>query len=89
VVALRDSLANGTFDLLDPARGFKILSASLPDTTCVFSYAAMPGRTYQAQFVNRLGGIWSNLDGGSNLAVPPQIRLNFTDAPPAGIPQRF
>lgn len=26
VAALRDSLGNGTFDLLDPARGFKILS---------------------------------------------------------------
>jgi hypothetical protein len=89
VAALHDSFGNGTFDLLDPARGFKILSASLQNTNCVFSYAAMPGRTYQAQFVNRLGGIWSNLDGGSNFAVPPQIMLNFTDAPPAGIPQRF
>ena len=27
IAALRDSLGNGTFDLLDPARGFRILSA--------------------------------------------------------------
>ena len=49
----------------------------------------MPGRAYQVQFVNSLGGIWSNLLGGSNYAVPPQMILNFTDAPPAGMPQRF
>ena len=28
IAALRDSLGNGTFDLLDPARGFKILGLS-------------------------------------------------------------
>jgi len=89
VVALRDSLGNGTFDLLDPARGFKILSVSLQDTNCVLNYAAMPGRAYQVQFVNQLGETWNNLIGGSNFAVPPQMLLNFTDAPPAGAPQRF
>jgi hypothetical protein len=89
VVALRDSLGNGTFDLLDPARGFKILSVDLQNTNCVFNYAAMPGRAYQVQFVNQLGETWNNLPGGSNFAVPPQIILNFTDAPSAGTPQRF
>ncbi|MGH7994201.1 MAG: hypothetical protein ACREDQ_11835, partial [Limisphaerales bacterium] len=89
VVALRDSLGNGTFDLLDPARGFKILSVGLQNNSWVLTSAAMPGRDYQAQFANQLGGIWSNLLGSSNYAVPPQIMLNFTDAPPAGIPQRF
>src|SRR5579859_1166573 len=89
VVALRDSLGNGTFDLLDPARGFKILSVGLQNTLCVFNYAAMPGRAYQVQFVNQLGGIWSNLMGSSNFALSPQGMLNFTDAPPAGTPQRF
>jgi len=89
VVALRDSLGNGTFDLLDPARGFKILSVNSQNTNCVLTSAAMPGRDYQAQFVNQIGGIWSNLPGGSNYAVPPAVTLNFTDAPPAGMPERF
>jgi len=89
VVALRDSLGNGTFDLCDPARGFKILSAGLQDTNCVLNYAAMPGRAYQMQFVDSLAGVWRNLPGGSSFAVPPQMILNFTDAPPAETPQRF
>ena len=55
VVALRDSLGNGTFDLLDPARGFKILSVNSQNTNCVLTSAAMPGRDYQVQFVNQLG----------------------------------
>ena len=49
----------------------------------------MPGRAYQVQFVNQLGDTWSNLPGGSNYAVPPAMILNFTDAPPTGMPQRF
>ena len=53
------------------------------------NWAAMPGRTYQIQFVDSLGGVWSNLPGGSNFARPPQRILNFTDAPPTGTPQRF
>ena len=88
VVALRDSLGNGTFDLLDPARGFKILSVGWQNSNCIFNYAAMPGRAYQVQFVDQPGGIWSNVIGGPDFAVPPQARLSFTDAPPTG-PQRF
>ena len=89
VAALRDSLGTGTFDQLDPARGFKILSVNAQNISRNLSFAAMPGRAYQVKFVNSLGGIWSNLPGGSNYAVPPQTILNVTDTPPAGIPQRF
>jgi len=89
VAALRDSLGNGVPDLLDPARGFKILSVNSPGTSCALSFAAMPGRAYQVQYVNQLGGIWSNLPGGSNLAVPPEMILNVTDTPPGDVPQRF
>jgi len=53
------------------------------------SWAAMPGRAYQIQFVDSPGGISGNLPGGSNFAVPPQSILNFTDPPPAGTPERF
>jgi len=89
IAALRDSLGSGTLDLCDPARGFRILSASSQNTNRALSFAAMPGRAYQIQFVNQLGATWSNLPAGSNYAVPPQMLLNFTDTPPAGAPQRF
>ena len=89
VFALRDSWGNGTLDLCDPARGFKILSANAQNTNRALSFAVMPGRAYQIQFANSLGGIWSNLPAGSNFAAPPQTILNFTDAPAAGTPQRF
>jgi hypothetical protein len=49
----------------------------------------MPGRAYHIQFGDSLGCVWSNLPGGSDSAVPPQMILNFTDVPPAGTPQRF
>ena len=89
VAALRDELGNGTFDLCDPARGFRILSASLQNTNRALSCAVMPGRTYQVQCATQLGGAWSNLPAGSNYAAPPQLILNFTDTPPAGTAQRF
>ena len=89
ISALKDSWGNGTLDLCDPARGFKILSASSQNTNRALSFGVMPGRAYQVQFVNSIGGTWSNLPAGSNFAAPPQTILNFTDAPPAGTPQRF
>ncbi len=89
VAALRDSLGNGTFDLCDPARGFKILSADVMPGGSALDWAAMPGRAYQIQFVGSLGGVWSNLSGSSNFAMPPQMIMNFTDSVPAGTPQRF
>jgi hypothetical protein len=89
VAALRDSLGNGTFDLCDPARGFKILSVSGQNTNCVLGFAAMPGRSYQVQFASPLDGAWSNLPTGSNFAAPPQMMLNFTNAPAAGVLKGF
>ena len=90
VAALRDTLSNGTLDLCDPARGFKILTAvATPNHSRALSFGVMPGRTYQVQCATSLTGFWSNLPAGSNFATPPQMILNFTDAPPAGTPQRF
>jgi hypothetical protein len=89
VAALEDTLSNGTLDLCDPARGFKILSAGAQNTDCALSFAVMPGRSYQVQFADQLNGTWSNLPAGPDYAAPPQMIFNFTDAPPAGTPQRF
>jgi hypothetical protein len=88
VAALRDSLGNGTFDLCDPARGFTLLSATARGTNRVLNFAVMPGRNYQVEFANGLNGVWTNLPP-TNYAAPPLMNFNFTDAPPAGTPQRF
>jgi len=86
--ALRDSWGNGTLDLCDPARGFKISSAGAQGTNRILNFGVMPGRNYQVQYTTQIGGTWSNLPG-TNYALPPQMLLNFTDAPPAGTPQSF
>jgi hypothetical protein len=88
LAALRDSLGNGTFDLCDPARGFKMVTASAQNTNHLWSFAAMPGRSYQVQCAGSLSGTWTNL-AGTNYAAPPQMLLNFTDAPAAGTAVRF
>jgi hypothetical protein len=89
VAALRDSYGNGTFDLCDPSRGFKILSVTAPSTNRALSFAAMPGRSYQAQIASSPAGPWTNLPSGSNYATPPQMMLNLTDSPPPSASQRF
>jgi hypothetical protein len=89
VVALNDSWGNGTFDLCDPARAFKILSASASAYGAMLNWAAMPLRGYQVQAANPLGGAWSNLTGASNYAGSMQMQLSYTDAPPATATQRF
>ncbi len=89
IAALRDSWVNGTFDLCDPARGFKILSTSVLNSGYALNWAAMPGRGYQLQYAGVLGSIWSNLAGASNDPNLKQMQLNFTDAPIAAVTQRF
>jgi len=89
VAALLDSLGDGTFDLCDPARGFKIVSLDAQQANRILDFAAMPGRSYQVQFVGALPGAWSNLPTGSNYAAPPRMLLNFTDAPAAGRTQGY
>ena len=88
LAALRDSWGNGTLDLCDPARSFKINSALPQSTNRVLNFSVMPGRNYQIQYAPQLGGVWSNLPG-TNFAPPPQTILNVTDAPPVVVPQRF
>ena len=89
IAALRDSLGNGTFDLLDPARGFRILSAGATPAGLILNWATMPGYSYQVLYADSLLNVWSDLPGASNLAGPLQLSLSFTDAPPVSVPQRF
>jgi hypothetical protein len=89
VAALTDSWGNGTLDLCDPSRDFKILSASVLTNGCVLKWAAMPGRGYQVQYTGALGNAWSSLAGASNDPSRLQLQLNYTDAPSVTATQRF
>jgi hypothetical protein len=89
VAALQDSLGNGTFDLCDPTRGFRILSAQRQAENLVLSWAAMPGRSYQIQYAGTMWGPWSNSPSGSVYAAPPQMILTVTNAMPIGTPGKF
>jgi hypothetical protein len=89
IAALRDSPGNGTLDLLDPARGFRILSAGVTPAGLTLNWATMPGYSYQVVYANSLLNSWSNLPGSSNFAGPLQLNLSFTDALPVSVPQRF
>lgn len=88
VAALKDSWGNGTLDLCDPARGFKMIAATAPGTNRVLNFAVMPGRSYQIQYATNLAGPWTDFPA-TNFAAPPQTSLNFTDAPAAGTSLRF
>lgn len=89
IAALRDSLGNGVFDQLDPARGFRILSAGASSAGHTLNWASMPGYSYQVLYADSLLNSWSNLPGASNFAGPLQLNLSFTDAPPVSVTQRF
>jgi len=52
-----------------------------------FNWVAMPGRSYEILYQNGMGPGWGSL--GSNAAGALQVDLWSTDAPPAGITQRF
>lgn len=89
LTALNDSFGNGTFDLCDPTRSFRILNTrSITNRTALY-WAAMPGRSYQVLYADSLQKPWTNLPGASNFAAPPLVNLSFTDAPPVGVTQRF
>jgi hypothetical protein len=89
VAALRDSWGNGTLDLCDPARGFKMLSAGLRTNGFALNWAAMPGRVYQVQYAGVLGNNWNNLAGVSNDLSLLQMQLNYTDVPAVTPAKRF
>jgi hypothetical protein len=88
-VALADLDADGTFDLLEPGQGFKLLSVQVLPGGFALNWASMPGHGYQIVYANVLDNGWSNLPGASNFAGPLQLILSYTDALPASMGQRF
>jgi len=87
--ALHDDNGDGTFDLLDPARGFRLQGLQAGSGGYAINWAAMPGHSYQVVWADALGATWSNLPAGLTTAGPLQLLLSCTDAPPPAAAQRF
>ena len=79
--ALLDNNADGKFDRLDPALGFKLQAPQVGSGGYTINWAAMPGHSYQVVWAGGPGATWSNLPGGLTTAGPLQLFLSCTDAP--------
>jgi hypothetical protein len=86
--ALRDSLANGTFDRLDPARGFIISDQWNVSNNPVLAWPCVPGRIYQAEYGDSLTNGWQSL-GDPVQAASGQDSLSIPDPSAGTNSQRF
>jgi hypothetical protein len=78
---------NGTFDILDPARGFRVKSVSFnASTQPVLVWDVQPGKRYFVYGRSDLGSdSWTPLNPGGWNADPGQWEMFFTDtATPIG-----
>jgi hypothetical protein len=88
-VALRDFNADGKFDRLDPAMDFTVVGAQWLSGQLRINWAAMPGHSYQVIYGPTSVGPWSNLPGAMISAGALDLYLNWTEAPPVSVGQRF
>ena len=78
IVALTDENADGTYDRLDPALGFVILQVTRSNGVASLTWAAVPGKTYQVESTDQLGGTWSALNAPVTAAAG-QTTLSTND----------
>jgi hypothetical protein len=86
IVALQDENADGTYDRLDPALGFVILQITRSNGVTGLTWAAVPGRTYQAESCDLPNGTWTALNAPVTAAAG-QTTLSASDL--SGAPVRF
>jgi hypothetical protein len=84
--ALRDENADGLYDRLDPALGFVVLQTTRAAGTTSLTWASVPGRSYQVETCDQLGGTWSPL-GGPRRAGTGELTLSASD--PTSLTTRF
>jgi hypothetical protein len=80
IEALRDHNADGLFDRLDPALGFRLASLGVENGLLVHTWNVMPGRRYQLEVAPGVSGPWTNAPGSLITARPLQLTLAFTNA---------
>jgi hypothetical protein len=78
IVALKDENADGTYDRLDPALGFVILQVTRSSGIASLTWAAVPGKTYQVESCDQLGGSWTSLNAPIT-ATAGQTSLSTSD----------
>jgi hypothetical protein len=86
IVALRDENADGIYDRLDPKLGFVILQVTRSNGIASLTWAAVPGKTYQAESCDQLGSSWISLNAPMS-ATAGQTSLSTTDS--SGAQMRF
>ena len=64
VAALRDEDANGTFDRLEPGKGFVITQAARSNNQFSITWQCFPGRSYVIQSSDNLNA-WADVAGGT------------------------
>ncbi len=87
VDSIRDRALNGTFDILDPARSFRVKTISHDgQSRPVLAWDVQPGRRFFVYGAGNLAtGPWTLLNPGGWNADPGQWEMIFTDAEtPAG-----
>ncbi len=78
-VALKDENADGTYDRLDPALGFVILQVTRSNGVANLTWATVPGRTYQVESCDQLGGSWTSVNAPMTAAAG-QTSLSTSDS---------
>jgi hypothetical protein len=63
LAAIKDENSDGVFDRLDPALDFVISQISQTNGIRTISWNSVPGKTYQLEFCDQLGGQWFDLNG--------------------------
>ncbi len=77
--ALRDDNANGTYDRLDPASGFKITSITRNDADEVtLRWQSFPAATYHIETSETLTGGWTKVANSETTAGPTDLTTTKT-----------
>ncbi len=86
IAAIQDENADGIYDRLDPNLGFLVTEITRTDGVTTISWASVPGRTYQVETCDELGGAWNPLNDPVT-ASPGQLTASTTDD--TALPSRF
>jgi hypothetical protein len=86
LVAIRDENSDGKFDRLDPAMDFIISQASQANGVRTIGWNSVPGKTYQLEYSDQLGGGWMSVGTPKTAGT---FDLVLSDQDSSGIPNRF
>ncbi len=84
IAAIKDENADGKYDRLDPAIDFVVAQiAKNADGSTTITWNSVPGKSYQVEYCDQLGGTWNAL-GPPITAAAGQLTLPANDSPNFG-----